>query len=291
VFSPVAGHIVRADLQGGGLSSDFGALLLRGIDRPLGLPARRAAALRDNRPPSYSDHPWRDLLAQRVSQRAAGYAEAHDAHSLRRAPLCTLGLERFPLAPDQDLARAPPFSRLDPSVGRTDLSRLPRALVDHCRASYPAPPAASGLDVDHPDDPTQGQQELAFSHHSSRSYGALPRLVCEGTSGALGMACLRLGKRPTGAEPALILARLLAQLRPQWPQTPLLVRGASPCAPPAGIDTLPRVPGTDCVCGLAAQAVLLRQAAAVREAARQRHRQRPAVALAPGESPPPRSRL
>ena len=43
-FPPVAGQTVRADFEGGALSSDFGALLLRGIDRQIGLdraPRRR----------------------------------------------------------------------------------------------------------------------------------------------------------------------------------------------------------------------------------------------------------
>jgi Transposase DDE domain group 1 len=290
-FPPVAGHTVRADFQGGVLSSDFGALLRRGIDRQIGLTARLAAAMRDKRHPSYIDHPLRDLLAQRVYQLAAGYADANDANSLRRDPLCKLGRERLPLATDQDLASAPPFSRLEHRVGRTDLSRLTLALVDHFLASYPAPPAAIVLDLDHTDDPTHGQQELAFYHHYYRRYCSLPLLVFEGTAGALVMACLRPGKRPTGAEHAMIVARLLSHLRQQWPETPLLVRGDSHVATPAVLDTITRVPGTDGVFGLAANAVLLRQAAAVMEDARQLHRQRTAGAQAHGESPPTSSRL
>jgi hypothetical protein len=44
-------------------------------------------------------------------------------------------------------------------VDRKGLSRLTHALVDHCIASYPEPPAAIGLDLDHSDDPTHGQGE------------------------------------------------------------------------------------------------------------------------------------
>ena len=65
-FPPVAGSTVRADYEGGALSSDFGVLLLRGIDRQVGLTSRLAAALRDERHPSSVDHPLRDLIAQRV---------------------------------------------------------------------------------------------------------------------------------------------------------------------------------------------------------------------------------
>ena len=65
-FPPLAGPTIRADFDGGALSSDFGALLLRGIDRQIGLTERLAAAIRDKRHQSYVAHPLRDLLAQRL---------------------------------------------------------------------------------------------------------------------------------------------------------------------------------------------------------------------------------
>ena len=67
-FPPIAGYTVRADFEGGALSSDFGTLLLHGIDRQIGLTARLAAAVQDKRHPSSIDHSLRDLLAQRISQ-------------------------------------------------------------------------------------------------------------------------------------------------------------------------------------------------------------------------------
>ena len=71
-FPPVAGQTLRADFDGGALSSDFGPLLLRGIDRQIGLTARLAAAVHDKRHSSYIDHPLRDLFAQRIYQIASG---------------------------------------------------------------------------------------------------------------------------------------------------------------------------------------------------------------------------
>jgi hypothetical protein len=139
-FPPLAGYTVRADFDGGALSSDFGALLLRGIDRQIGLTERLAAAMQDKRHPSYIDHTLRDLLAQRIYQIASGYADGNDANSLRHDPLFKLSLERPPLEPAQDLASAPTFSRLEHSVDRKDLYRLTHALVDHFIASYPEPP-------------------------------------------------------------------------------------------------------------------------------------------------------
>ena len=290
-FPPIAGYTIRADFEGGALSSDFGALLLRGIDRQIGLTERLAAAMQDRRHQSYIDHTLRDLLAQRIYQIASGYADGNDANSLRHDPLFKLSVERSPLEPAQDLASAPTFSRLEPSVDRKDLYRLTHALVDHFIASYPEPPAAIVLDLDHSDDPTHGQQEFAFYNHHYQSYCYLPLFIFEGTSHALVTACLRPGKRPAGAENAMIFVRLLAYLRRHWPQTHILVRGDSHFATPEVLDVLTHRRRIDFVFGLAGNAVLLRHAAPVMQEARSLYQQRTALAQAHGEHPPARSRL
>jgi hypothetical protein len=166
------------------LSSDFGALLLRGVDRQIGLTACLAAAIHDKRHQSYIDHPLQDLLAQRIYQIASGYADGNDANSLRHDPMFKLGVERRPLDPEQTLASAPTFSRLEHQVDRKDLYRLTTALVEHFIASYPEPPAAIVLDLDHTDDPTYGQQEFTFYNHHYQNYCYLPLFIFEGTSHA-----------------------------------------------------------------------------------------------------------
>ena len=70
-FPPIAGHTVRADFDGGALSSDFGPLVMRGVDREIGLIERLTDAIHDPRHPSYIDHELRDLLAQRIRPIAA----------------------------------------------------------------------------------------------------------------------------------------------------------------------------------------------------------------------------
>jgi hypothetical protein len=290
-FPPVGGQTIRADFAGGALSSDFGALLLRGIDRQIGLTQRLTAAIYDKRYQSYIDHPLRDLLAQRIYQLAAGYADANDANHLRRDPLFKLGVERSPLEPASDLASAPTFSRLEHQMDRKDLYRLTRALVDHFMASYAEPPAAIGLDLDHSDDPTYGQQEFAFYNHHYQNYCYLPLFIFEGTSQALVTAYLRPGTRPPGAENAMILVRLLSYLRRHWPYTHILVRGDSHFATPEVIDVITSYRWTDFVFGLAGNAVLLRQAASTLQEARRLHHHRVALAQAHGQAPPTSSRL
>src|SRR2546421_4142265 len=290
-FHPLAGHTIRADFEGGALSSDFGVLLVRGIDRQIGLTERFAAAMHDKRHQSYIDHPLRDLLAQRIYQIASGYADGNDANSLRRDPLFKLSVERSRLAPEHDLASAPTFSRLEHSVDRKDLYRLTQALVDHFIASYPEPPAAIVLDVDHSDDPTYGQQEFTFYNHYYKNHCYLPLFIFEGTSHALVLAYLRPGTRPTGAENAMILSRLLSYLRRHWPQTHILVRGDSHFATPEVIEVIAHRRLTDFVFGLARNAVLRRQATPTLQEARRLHHQRVALAQAHGQAPPVSSRL
>ena len=146
-------------------------------------------------------------------------------------------------------------------MDRKDLYRLTRALVDHFIASYAEPPAAIVLDIDHSDDPTYGQQEFAFYNHHYQNHCYLPLFIFEGTSHALVTAYLRPGTRPTGAENAMILVRLLSYLRRHWPHTHILVRGDSHFATPEVIDVIASYRWTDFVFGLAGNAVLLRQAA------------------------------
>jgi hypothetical protein len=101
-FAPSAGFTIRADFAGGGLSSDLGPLLLRGIDQQIGLTARLAAALDDRRHPGYVKHASRDVLTQRIFQIASGYEDGNDSNSLRHDPMFRLGSGRKPFDPKED---------------------------------------------------------------------------------------------------------------------------------------------------------------------------------------------
>jgi hypothetical protein len=122
-FPPIAGQTIRADFEGGALSSDLGALLLRGIDRQIGLTERFATAIHDKRYQSYICYPLRDLLAQHIYYIASGYTDANDANSLHRGPLMQTRSGATALEPTQDLASAPTFSRPEHDIDRTDLYR------------------------------------------------------------------------------------------------------------------------------------------------------------------------
>ena len=155
-FPPISGFSIRGDFQGGALSSDFGPMLLRGVDQQIGLIERLAEAIADRRHPSYIDHPLPDLLAQRIFQVACGYEDGNDANSLRHDPVFKLAVERKPLDADANLASAPTFSRLENAATPQNIYRIAQAFVDQFIQSYSEPPQVIVLDMDHSEDPTHG---------------------------------------------------------------------------------------------------------------------------------------
>ena len=69
-----------------------------------------------------------------------------------------------------DLASAATLARLENAATARDLDRRARAFVEGFIARYAAPPKLIVLDMDHSEDPTHAQQELAFYHHHYGNY-------------------------------------------------------------------------------------------------------------------------
>jgi hypothetical protein len=267
-FPPAAGFTIRADFTGGEVSSDLGALVLSAVDQRIGLIDRLAQAVADSRDPRYITHPLRDLLTQRVFQLASGYEDGNDANALRHDPLFKLATGRAPLDAGNALACAATHSRLENSLGRRDIYRLACALVEQFIAGYPEAPVSITLDLDHTDDATYGQQALSFYNHHYGHYCYLPLLVFEANSGALVTAVLRPGKRPTGAENAMIMKRVIRLLRRRWPQTHILLRGDGHFANPELMALIQADGNADFIFGLAGNPVLARQAEGLMKNAR-----------------------
>ena len=87
LFSSLGRQEVRADFAGGTLTSDGGGLLLREVDRRLGLVDALAGCLTDPRDPAKIVDEQRTLLAQRILGIALGYEDLNDHDELRRDPL------------------------------------------------------------------------------------------------------------------------------------------------------------------------------------------------------------
>lgn len=210
----------------------------------------------------------RDLLTQRVFQIASGYEDGNDANALRRDPLFKLAAGRAPLDADNSLACGATVSRLEGSLRRSDIYRMARALALQFIAGYECPPATITLDLDHTDDATYGQQALSFYNHHYGHHCYLPLLVFEADSGALVTAVLRPGKRPTGAENAMIMKRVLGLLRQHWPHTHILLRGDGHFSNPELMELIVADGNVDFIFGLAGNVVLSRQAEGLMKNAR-----------------------
>ena len=64
-FPPIDSLSIRADFKGGALSTDIGPMLLRAVDRQVGLSDHLARAFDDRRHASYTGHPLPDLSSPR----------------------------------------------------------------------------------------------------------------------------------------------------------------------------------------------------------------------------------
>jgi len=224
-FPTVEGLSVRANFDGGAMSSDFGALLLSGVDRQTGMTERLTSSFHDRRHASYIEHDLLDLIRQRVYQQGCLYEDGNDANSLRTDPAFKLAAGRKPLDEDNHLASQPTFSRLENAATRKDIYRMTLALVDHFISTEAHPPKVLIVDMDHTNDPTYGQQELSFYNHHYQQHCYMPLTIFDGLSGKLITAILRPGKRPTGKENAMIMKRVLKRICQQWPNTNILLRG------------------------------------------------------------------
>src|SRR4029078_12085092 len=89
-FSRLGSKAVVADSQGGRLTTDAGALLLREVADRLGLFDALDAAVPDPRHPVFIVHDQRSMLAQRVTAIALGYEDLNDHQSLRTDPVLQL---------------------------------------------------------------------------------------------------------------------------------------------------------------------------------------------------------
>ena len=138
----VARKKVSVAFDGGMLSSNGGVLLLRGVERRLGLAARLAGCIRDRRNPESILHTVEEMLRLRMFAIAAGYEDADDCDALRHDPMFKMALGRAPET-GEPLCSQPTMSRLENAPSKIEIARLMAAMIDQFCASYRRPP---GLD-------------------------------------------------------------------------------------------------------------------------------------------------
>src|SRR3954454_15839128 len=86
-FPMLGSREVLADFDGGDISSDGGALLLRQTEQLTGIIRKFAACFTDHRKAGLVEHTVEELIAQRVYALALGYEDLNDHDDLRTDPL------------------------------------------------------------------------------------------------------------------------------------------------------------------------------------------------------------
>jgi len=275
VFQGVGRRAVVADFSAGRLSTDAGGLLLlREVAERSGLLRRFAACFTDHRSPALIEHTVAELVSQRVLAVACGYEDLNDHDTLRDDALLAAAAGKADLTGAQ---RRRARDRGHALAGKSTLNRWERTpadataaaryqkivydgaaiegfFVDAFVAAHPSPPAEVILDLDATDDPVHGQQEGRFFHGYYGGYCYLPLYIFAGDF--LLAAKLRRADADGAAGAVEEVARIVGQLRAQWPDVRVIVRGDSGFCRDA-LMTWCEAQGVDYVLGVARNARLL----------------------------------
>jgi Transposase DDE domain group 1 len=244
-FPLLGSREVLADFDGGDISSDGGALMLRQTEQLTGIIRQFAACFTDHRNPDLTEHTVEELIAQRVYALALGYEDLNDHDDLRRDPLLATvvgkadptgksrqrrrdrgkamagksTLHRLELTP----VGADAGSRYKKVVCRThDVERL---FVSLFLQAHSRPPDRIVLDLDATDDPIHGHQLGRFFHAYYKNHCYLPLYIFCGDH----LLCARLRPSDMDASAGSVkhLQRIVAQIRQSWPDVKITIRADS----------------------------------------------------------------
>ena len=222
---------IVARFDGGTISSDGGAFLLRQTDRRLNLLPRLAECFMDGRNEKQVAHSVQEMLSQRIYGLALGYEDINDHEQLRHDPVFGILSGRAEL--EQPLAGKSTLNRMELGSGRPDRYKkitfwkeaLDELLVKVFIESYQQAPEQIILDVDTTDLPLHGRQEGRFFHGYYDCYCYLPLYVFCGDH----VLCARL--REANHDAAFgsrqEIERIVTQIRRSWPSVKIILRGDS----------------------------------------------------------------
>jgi hypothetical protein len=222
---------IVARFDGGTISSDGGALLLRQTDKRLNLLSRLAECFLDGRNQEQVEHSILEMLSQRVYGLALGYEDLNDHEQLRKDPVFGVLAGREEL--HQPLAGKSTLNRMELGAGVKDRYQkitfwkagIDELLVTLFLETHLQAPAEIVLDVDTTDLPLHGQQEGRFFHGYYDEYCYLPLYIFCGEH----VLCARLRESNHDACFGSLaeIQRIVAQIRAAWPEVKIIVRGDS----------------------------------------------------------------
>jgi len=236
---------VVARFDGGQITSDAGALLLRPLEQRTGILRQFAACFRDCRRPELIEHTVGELARQRVYGLVLGYEDLNDHDQLRQDPLLAMLSGKSDLEGEH---RRRPQDRGKAGAGKSTLNRLEltradanrqtpykkivldeqavdRLLVDLYIQAQPRQPQRIVLDLDATDDPVHGEQEGRFFHGYYGGYCYLPLYIFIGEH----LVCTRLRPSNIDASAGALeeIQRIVNQLRMVWPEVEIVLRADS----------------------------------------------------------------
>jgi hypothetical protein len=222
---------IVARFDGGTISSDGGAFLLRQTDRRLNLLPRLAECFLDGRNQKLVEHTIAEMLSQRIYGLALGYEDINDHEQLRTDPVFGILAGRDEM--DVPLAGKSTLNRMELGTGTTTRYKkitfwkeaIDELLVKLFVESQQSAPGEIVLDVDTTDLPLHGKQEGRFFHGYYDHYCYLPLYVFCGEH----VLCARLREANHDAAFGCLteIRRIVAQVRTVWPEVKIVLRGDS----------------------------------------------------------------
>jgi hypothetical protein len=244
-FQGLGARKVVAAFDGGTITSDAGALLLREIEAANHFFDDFASCFVDHREQGYVEHSVKELIAQRTIGLCLGYEDTNDHDELRRDPLLatvcgkldpTGSKRKHTRDRGNALAGKSTLNRLETyGVGKLENQRykkiyyceeaIDQFFVDTFIKTTRKVPKEIILDLDATDDPLHGHQEGRFFHGYYDCYCYLPLYMFCGDK--LLLAKLRTANLDPGHESLPDVERVIQQIRAHWPKVRIILRGDS----------------------------------------------------------------
>ncbi|OED50081.1 hypothetical protein AB838_03805 [Rhodobacteraceae bacterium (ex Bugula neritina AB1)] len=236
-LSPVCGLDIHARFDGGTISSNGGALLLREAARSFDFGEMLGSCIPDQRDPSKVIHGYPSMIDARVVAIACGHEDCDDHDVMRHEPMLKMFCGKSPDGA-VGLASQPTLSRLENTVSWRALARMGVKMIEAFCDSFSRPPQQIVLDIDDTTDLTHGAQQLSLFNTHAGGYCFQPILIFEAATQKPVAAILRGGKRPSGQEAASVIRHVVRQIRSHWPRVAITVRGDAHYGTPEVMDVL-----------------------------------------------------
>lgn len=229
-FASIDKRTVEIKFDQSTVSTDGGSLLLKEADRKMGLTEIMARGIRDARQASKIDHTVQELVQQRVFGVGCGYADCNDAAKLAEDPVHKILLDRDPKT-GQRLGSQPTLSRLENSVGRSELMRISldlgqRILQEHGERLGGKVRKVT-IDIDGTEDKAHGEQEGTCynGYYGSNCYQPLLGMVTFNDEVQQYAVAVLLRSGTAGAQGAgYMIKKLVEQVCKQFPEAHIVVR-------------------------------------------------------------------